>query len=245
MSESAIYRGSVSHCRHVPKKHAFRYDIFLFWLHLDELDELTKNVTGFSHNSRALVRFRREDYLGPPTISLKQAVLSKMTELHGSPLDGDVFLLGQVRMLGVYFSPVNFYFLRDQNQQFTYMLAEVSNTPWNERHCYLVDLASQDDCQKQFHVSPFNPMDMTYRWRVKAPGETFKMVLSCLQETRHFDAALDLRRVEMNSTTLRRVMVSIPSMTIKTVVGIYWQALKLFIKRVPFYSHPTDRKEQI
>ena len=91
-------------------------------------------------------------------------------------------LSARLRMFGIYFSPVNFYFLRDELGVFTHMMAEVSNTPWNERHYYLVDMDKQEDTQKEFHVSPFNPLDMTYKWNVGIPGEVFFMTLACHQK---------------------------------------------------------------
>lgn len=239
--ESALYVGKVFHVRHIPKKHHFFYNIFLFWLDLDELSELDNQVSGFSTSHFAPARFSRADYLGPEQQSLKQSVLDRMTKLAGKPLDGKVYFLGQVRMFGLYFSPVNFYYLRQQDGQYSHMLAEVSNTPWDERHHYLVDLAEQKDCQKLFHVSPFNPMDMQYQWNIQQPDHILALTLSCKKERRHFDASLKLTKQELNSKSLFRVMMNIPSMTIKTVFGIYWQALKLFIKGVPVYGHSTRK----
>lgn len=242
--ESALYTGKVFHARHVPKKHRFDYNIFLFWLDLDELPDVANKVKGFSVSSFAAAQFRRSDYLGDPNQPLKSSVLAKMTELAGEQLQGKIFLLGQVRVFGLYFSPVNFYYLRNDNDEYTHVLAEVSNTPWNERHCYLVDLKDQKDSEKVFHVSPFNPIDMQYQWNILQPNQKLALSLSCKKETRHFDASLQLSKQELNSKTLFNVMISIPSMTLKTVFGIYWQALKLFVKGVPFYSHPHSKGKE-
>ncbi|WP_371195827.1 DUF1365 domain-containing protein [Glaciecola sp. SC05] len=238
--ESAIYTGKVFHRRVVPKLHAFEYNIFLFWLKLSEISAVNKRVKGFSDRSirRSIVNFTRADYLGDPQQNLESAVLEKMSELNGKPLFGEVFMLGQVRTFGLYFSPVNFFYLRDSANNFSHVLAEVSNTPWNNRHHYLVDLAEQKDCAKAFHVSPFNPIDMVYHWRIAQPNEELKLQLICSKQSKHFEASMDLKRIPLNSVSLRKTLLSIPSMTIKTVAGIYWQALKLFLKRVPIYTHP-------
>ena len=236
--ESALYQGKVYHQRFLPTQHKFDYDIYLFWLQLDEIDELNTQLTHFSSRSRARVRFKRSDYLGPSDIPLSCAVRQKMTSLGAKLTDGDVFMLGQLRMWGLYFSPVNFYYLRSPQGAFTYLLAEVSNTPWNQRHYYLVDLHTQDDTKKAFHVSPFNPMDMTYQWQISQPDATLKLTMNCVREDKEFSAGISLSRLTLDNANLRQAMKRIPSMTIKTMLGIYWQALNLLIKRTPLYDHP-------
>jgi len=239
-TESALYTGVVHHQRFVPKVHRFNYKIYLYWLKLGEIEQLNTEVKGFSNREKGFspVKFLRSDYLGDPAQTLESSVLARMTELNGSALSGDVYFLGQVRTFGWYFSPVNFYYLRDAEGVYTHMLAEVSNTPWNKRHHYLVDLAKQEDCDKAFHVSPFNPMDMTYQWKIKQPDENLRLHLSCIKQEKHFEAALNMQRQPLTTKTLRGALLSIPSMTVKTVAGIYWQAIKLFFKRVPIYMHP-------
>ena len=245
--ESAIYKGKVYHQRFKPTLHKFDYDIYLFWLKLesDELNALSDTLTYFSAHSKARVRFKREDYLGDPSISLKQAVLERMTELNGGKtLNGDVFMLGQLRMWGLYFSPVNFYYLRNVEGKYTHMLAEVSNTPWNERHHYLVNLDTQADTPKAFHVSPFNPMDMTYKWSISQPSSRLSLAMDCVREDKEFSAGINLTKFTLDNANLSAALKRIPSMTIKTVAGIYWHALKLLLKRTPLYTHPEKSQEQ-
>ena len=243
MIEDAIYSGEVMHARFLPKKHRFSYRINLFWLDLNKLNQTAAKLSWFSMHKFAPVQFRRSDFLGDPSSLLQDSVLEKMSELAGKPVLGKVFLLSPLRTFGLYFSPVNFYYLQDTLGHYSYLLAEVSNTPWNETHCYLVDLADQQDSQKVFHVSPFNPIDMQYKWKIEQPAQNLKLSLACHQESKHFVANLNLSRQELNSQNLKRVVRKIPFMTIKTVVGIYWQALKLFIKGMPIYSHPAQGKQ--
>jgi DUF1365 family protein len=239
-TESALYKGTVHHQRFVPKVHRFNYRIYLFWLKLSELDQLNQEVKGFSNkqNGFSPVKFLRSDYLGASEQTLETSVLARMSELNGSELNGDIYFLGQLRTFSWYFSPVNFYFLRNNEGLYTHMLAEVSNTPWDKRHHYLVDLAKQENCEKAFHVSPFNPMDMMYQWKIKQPDTNLRLHLSCIKENKHFEAALNMKREPLTTKTLRSALISIPSMTLKTVAGIYWQAVKLFFKRIPIYMHP-------
>jgi DUF1365 family protein len=246
---SAIYQGNVYHKRFTPTVHEFRYDIYLFWLKLKELPELAQ-IDGFNVDKKGWLEFRRSDYLNHQGLPLEEEILAKMNDLRETlnkegttpikspPIIGDVYFLGQTRMLNLYFSPVNFYYVQDPiTTQFTFMLAEVSNTPWHERHYYLVDLNEQADTQKEFHVSPFNPMDMQYKWHISQPGEDLKLTLSCYKQIKHMVASIDLQRQALTATNLSTAKKRIPSMTLKTVGGIYWQALKLFIKRTPFYGY--------
>lgn len=236
--ESAIYQGTVWHERFAPTQHKFAYKIALFWLKLDELTKLDE-IEHFHINRKGWLSFWRKDYCLPNIDDLQEAVLQQANALHEGvdEITGEVFFLGQTRTLNLYFSPVNFYYIRS-NGRFTFMLAEVSNTPWNERHYYLVDLAKQAPTDKRFHVSPFNPMDMTYHWQISEPAEELTLVLNCHRKTKEFGAGIVMKKSPITVNNLQRLKRTIPSMTLKTVIGIYWQAVKLFIKRTPFYGHP-------
>lgn len=247
--ESAIYQGFVRHRRFTPRYHEFKYPLMMMLIKLDELDELKKSFWQFGERAFHWARFKRHDYLGNNEQPVEIAVKDKIAELLATSKkpDGDVFLLGQLRYFGLYFSPLNLYFLRQQGQ-FRYMLAEVSNTPWNERHYYLVDLNDIQPHDKAFHVSPFNPMQQRYHWKIRPPlPETEKTMLhleskqadsGSEKHSKIFDATMVLKRKPLNQSALTRVLLNTPIQTASIVMGIYWQALKLFLKRVPLYSHP-------
>ncbi|BDX07262.1 DUF1365 domain-containing protein [Planctobacterium marinum] len=237
---SALYIGETWHQRFVPKNHKFKYNIMMFWLDLDEVALLDQKLSLFSAEKFNWVQFRRGDFLTNNQQTLKQEVLQTMSEKAGTPLSGKVFLLSPLRILGMYFSPVNFYYLQNDAGEFSHLLAEVSNTPWNERHCYLVDLKEQKDSDKAFHVSPYNPIDMQYRWNIKPPGNKLFLQLDCLKTDKHFTAAIGLKRMELSNSVMRKSLFQFPHITLKTLFGIYWQALKLFAKRVPIYDHPKS-----
>jgi len=233
------------HRRSQPKMHEFTYHIYLWFLKLSELEELDKKLSLFNVSASGLqpFRFKSNDYIPSEEGDIQSRALKKFNQLSTDELNGEVFLLGQVRTFGMYFSPVNFYFLKQQTGHFSHMLAEVSNTPWHQKHYYIVDLKHQSNTKKAFHVSPFNPMDMIYKWRINEPGPKLDLHLSCYCETKHFEASLDMHKQELSNRFLKRMLLTIPSMTIKTVIGIYWQALKLFLKRIPIYAHPDSSNQ--
>jgi len=249
--ESAIYQGFVRHRRFTPKQNEFRYPFFMLLIKLDELPALTKHLWLFGNRIWHWARFKRKDYIGDPTVAISDSVKQKIAsriDCKVETLVGDVYLMGQLRYLGLYFSPLNLYFLK-QHGVMRYMLAEVSNTPWNQRHYYVVDLLDAKPHDKAFHVSPFNPMDQTYQWRIKAPDQHQHKSIVHLDirptfgaSQKVFDATMVLKRIPLNQFQLNRVLIKTPMQTASIVIGIYWQALKLFMRGVPFYSHPSKTK---
>lgn len=248
--ESAAFEGIVRHRRFVPTQHEFEYPIHMFLLKADEIPDLTQRFWQLGKQWYRWARFKREDYIGT-TGEITASVKSKMAELAGQPItqfEGDVFCLVHLRYFGFYFSPLNVYYLK-QDGEFTYQLAEVSNTPWHERHYYLLDLNQLEPHAKEFHVSPFNPMEQNYHWRIQAPsGERCSVHIAVHDrkqpEQKVFDATLSLKRVELNQRDLSRVLRKTPSQTLSLVMGIYWQALRLFWKRTPLYKHPNKHPKK-
>lgn len=236
---STLYVGKVRHRRFTPVDHSFNYAIFMPLIDLDELDLLPQlgiRLEGFSAAS-----FKRSDYLGGGDIKTKAQ--QRIAELTGERLTGRVMLLCQLRYFGLYFNPVNFYYLYDQQDQLRWMLAEVRNTPWNERHTYAVLPDGSLPVSKAFHVSPFNPMDMVYHWRLTPPGKQLLVHIENHRKAREFDATLTLKAQPLTRQTLRKQLWQLPFMTVKTAITIYWQAVKLWLKRAPIYSHPPVDKD--
>ncbi|MBE0584690.1 MAG: DUF1365 domain-containing protein [Desulfofustis sp.] len=240
----ALYVGRVSHQRFLPRAHRFSYPFFMWHLNLDRLDQLPELRPWFAKTGFALSRLRRSDYLGPADEPLAISIKRKMAELTERTVTGEVTGLLNLRTLGLYFSPVNFYFGHDPGGRCSHLLAEVSNTPWNERHYYGFYLApdgQQPTHPKAFKVSPFNPVDQQYHWQIEAPGETARIVIEVSDSRgRVFSAQLNLERKPLSRPVIRRQLLRRPVMTAAVIAAIYWQALKLYIKGVPFIPYHKE-----
>ena len=213
--ESCLLVGHVRHRRFVPVEHSLNYSLFMPCIDLDELAELETKVWGFGTKWWHWARFRREDYVGEG--SLKQAVFDKVFALTGEKIEsGRVIAVVHLRYLGVYFSPVNFYYVYNQKGEWRYLLAEVSNTPWNERHYYAVPAESSQSWQhnKAFHVSPFNPIEQQYKWRVKPLNSALNIHLECHRESREFDATLAMQKQPLTSKALLKKLLVTPIMAV-------------------------------
>lgn len=249
---SAIYRGQVQHRRHTPHPHAFRYPLFQLYLDLDELDRVFAGRWLWSVNRRNLAEFRRSDYLGDPARPLKDCVLDEVERATGVRPQGPVRLLTHLRYFGHCFNPVSFYYcFQADGATLHSIVAEITNTPWQERHRYVLPIATGEpahagwrwDFRKAFHVSPFQPMERDYRWRFDAPGKALHVHMESLAaDGRDFDATLSLQREPLTAGALARCLLRYPAMTLKVVFAIHWQALLIWCKRNPVYDHPNKHR---
>ncbi len=242
---SAIYTGYVRHQRFKPKKHGFRYRLFMMAIDLDESHLLSKYNPFLGMSKWNALRFNPCHYLTRDKQLNKSAVWHKVESLGGEQANGKVILLAQMSCFGFYFSPVNFYYCYEFDGDLKYLLAEVSNTPWNERHYYLIDSKNKKDTPKNFHVSPFMNLDMDYRWKFKAPSESLFVHIENHKDDKIFDATLSLKRKELNRKNLFSCLMSLPFMTLKIVFSIYWQALKIYLKKIPYVPYVAKDEERI
>ena len=238
---SAVYIGDVKHRRFAVKSHQFKYPIYMMWIDLMAPESLDSVHPWLGTNGFKALKFCQQDYLAyaeQPQQSISQRAFARIAKLGVSEPFTQVYMLGQLRCLGVYFSPVNFYFYQTAAGDFTHMVAEVSNTPWNERHYYLVPLEKKVNFKKVFSVSPFMDLDMNYHWHVRIKKDNTMIHIENKKDDQLlFDATLRLERHTLTKATISHLLKRFPAMTWSIFKGIYVHAFKLFCKRVPFIGH--------
>lgn len=215
-------------------------------LDVDEVPSIFERSRLWSVGRFNLVSFYPEDYIGGGRDNIKSEVKKRIRAGTGRQFEGRVLLLTHTRYLGFCFNPVSFYFCFEGSmQQPRFILAEINNTPWNERHCYVLENGNGDassmefEFDKVFHVSPFMPMDLKYRWRFDLDPDGIGIEMALLKDDSVcFEASLDLQSQAFTAASMKWVPLKYPFMTAAVVLRIYWQALLLWLKRIPFYDHP-------
>ena len=245
---SCIYEGRVEHSRVSPLTHRFGYRVFMLYLDLAEVSHVFRGRWFWSTRRPALARFRREDHLGDPRQPLDGCVRDLVERETGRRPQGPIRLLTHLAYYGYCFNPVSFYYCFDAaGETVQTVVAEVNNTPWGERHCYVLDAhgapAARFTTDKLMHVSPFMPMDVRYEWRFAHPGDALTIAMACDRAGRRvFSAGLALERREITGRALARVLLDYPAMTLKVIAAIHWQALRLWLKGCRVHDHPNKQR---
>lgn len=241
--KSKIYTGSVYHKRIVPKPHAFSYQLSMFWINLDEIEYLDQLSCFWSFKKFNLAWWRRQDYFPNHIGNLKhivQAYVEKQSQL----IIEYVFLLTHPRYLGIGFNPLSLYYCFDAALHLKAVVAEVTNTPWLERHYYFLPVTAEQKqrikLNKSFHVSPFLPMDLAYEFEFNHPDDQldFHMEIFNKENEAIFKAGMHFTAEHINKKSLNRLLFRFPWQTLKIITGIYWQAIRLWLKKIPYYPHP-------
>ena len=242
---SALYTGTLVHARRTPMENVFRYRVCFYLLDLDELELLDRRLRLFGYNRPNVLGLRDRDHLGDPRRGIKQNVLGYLRDQGVDHDGGRILLLTNLRVLGYVFNPVSFLYCYREGGELACIVAEVSNT-FGEQHPYLLSRANQVassslffEHEKKLHVSPFMTLDQRYRFFFSEPGERLYARIDVVEdERRFFGAVLAGRRRELTNASVARALITYPLMPAQVTARIHWQALKLYLKGVPFHHKP-------
>jgi uncharacterized protein len=244
--DSGLYFGTLRHRRFRPVRHEFTYPLFMSFLDIDRIPELMKVSPFAGYDRWNWTSFDNRDYFGNPRLPLRER-LREDAQANGIDLPGGpIFLLTHLRYLGYVFNPVSFFYCYDRNDSLTIVLAAVSNT-FGETHNYWLtphlQVAGRNgrsyELAKGFHISPFIDMDCGYRFTFSDPAKSLVVQMNVgNKDGAVFDSSLQLEREPWSRGNLHRSLIHYPFMTLRVIAGIYWQAFRLFFKRVPVFHHP-------
>lgn len=250
MIEEGIYSGTVWHRRLLPKAHQFNYKMLMAVIDLENIRTHCSPNTMLRHNRFAMLSVRDRDHFSENGDSLYVNV-QKLLPDNIKQQDHRIFLVSQLAHFGFAFNPISFFVITSNDyKNILGMILEVHNTPWGERHFYpMFNLQQSNDTftaefKKELHVSPFMPMDFLYQFSAQFNDKKMTMTLeNWKNNTKHFEAGISLSHHPMTKKAVRQQFIKHPLSPYKAVAAIYWQALKLYVKRIPFYSHPETEKK--
>ena len=244
--ESALYVGRLWHRRLSPRAHSFSYPVFMAFLDIDRLPELLRVSPFAGYNRWNWTAYCERDHFGDARKPLRLRIAADAAKNGVALADGPIFLLTHLRYFGYVFNPVSFYYCYDRAGNLSQVLAEVNST-FGESHNYWLTPANARESAaakrystpKQMHVSPFMGMELEYDWIFTEPRERLVAHMNTVKDAKpFFDATLQLEQRPWSRRELHRALISYPFMTLRVIGGIHWEALKLWLKGVPVFTHP-------
>ena len=246
--DNAVATGRVWHLRRTPQRHRFSYGLYFTLFDVDQIDALCTASPWWSRDRFNLVTVRRSDFLRPHRRSLSDAVRDRVEEDCKVRPSGQVLLLTHLRQWGTCFNPVSFYLCLDGGGELEFIVSEIHNTPWGQRHTYVLDARDQSGPDyrfrfaKTFHVSPFLPMHLDYDWRFSLTRERIGVHMSVMDgDSECFAAGMQLALSPLDRHSMRSMPMRYPFLTLRVLAAIYWQALRLWLRRTPFFGHPDKQ----
>jgi DUF1365 family protein len=236
--ENAVYRGELFHHRTFPVKHSFKYAHACLFTDIEKIPDIADISPLVSIERPNLLSFYRQDFL-PSERTLYEEVCFRIDDQTGEAFAGKVYLLANWRTCGSIMNPLALFYCYEDGV-LRYVVGEVHNTPWNERHVYVLDVANSPlTSEKSFHVSPFMPMGLRYEWGVDSPGQKLNVCINADEQGKKiFSVTMKLESQPLTKTSLHKMVGSFPMMAARTLMLIYYQAFRLWLKRVPIYFHP-------
>lgn len=253
-SAVSMVDGFVIHNRVHPKRHRFKYKMCWGLYDLDQLEHLAKHSKFFSYNKWGLTSLYDQDYIDDSKDGIKTKLINYLANHTNQKFSGEVLLFTHPRFLGYGFNSVNFYFCY-QNKKLVYIISEINNTPWGEKHLYFHDCTLSESVtddvntlkfnfDKAFHISPFVAMDMSYHWEFMLNNYQLKVNMSVNQNSVNLlNVILDTKITSLMENEQHRMVFKRPFQPWKMSLGIYWQAFKLWLKKVPFHNHPKSNNQ--
>lgn len=251
MVGGALYTGTLRHRRYRPRPHTFTYDLFMALIDIDNVDVQMATSRWTSCNQFNWASFDDRDHVGGAGRPLRERLAEDAARAGLRLPNGPIYLLTHLRYLGYAFNPISFYYCYDESHTLRAVMNEVNST-FGEQRCYWIDAdraprvghGLRHRTAKTLHVSPFMPMDIDWEFVLTEPGESLVAHMNAFQRSEptdrpQFDATLTLTRRPWTPTEIRRALVRQPVMTAKVIAAIHWEALRLWLKGVPYHDPPT------
>ena len=240
---SCLYRAQVMHHRLEPRKHRFHYNVFMFYLDLDEIDLLAKKLLPVSRNRFNVFNFRDKDHLQLPkenpnkTKNIRQHISDYLKQNGVELKQPKIMLMTNLCTFGYQFNPVSFYYCYDGNE-LQCSVVEISNT-FHEMKLFFIGKENLQENKfhfnttKYFYVSPFIEHDANFDFNLEEPGEKLNIRIDDYKnDRRFFTSTLTGTKKEMTNVRLLWYALRFPLITLQVIGLIHWNAFKLWMKKI-------------